>query len=69
MEKVYVKIIKCPVCGKNFVPAGQHMYKIKTKRGRRMVCSYHCMRKAKEKNTEHEKKQKEQIEKGLRGEM
>lgn len=30
---------KCPVCGKNFVPAPFHVYK--NKKGK-LVCSYHC---------------------------
>lgn len=29
---------KCLVCGKMFIPAGQHMYKVKN----RLVCSYGC---------------------------
>lgn len=33
---------KCPVCKEMFIPAGQHVWKIK---GDRLVCSYKCMRK------------------------
>lgn len=28
----------CPICGRNFVPAALHQYKVKG----RMVCSYGC---------------------------
>ena len=35
---------KCPVCKKEFIPAGQHAYKMP--RSERLVCSYHCMRQA-----------------------
>lgn len=35
----------CPVCGKEFLPAPQHVYKVDIKRGDiRYVCSYHCVR-------------------------
>ena len=34
----------CPVCGKNFVPAGQHMYK--DARTNSLVCSWTCMLKS-----------------------
>ena len=30
----------CPVCGKNFIPAPFHIYKIK---GKILVCTYKCM--------------------------
>lgn len=32
----------CPVCGKEYVPAPQHVYKVK----HRLVCSWGCLRKA-----------------------
>ena len=43
--------VECPVCGKHFIPAPYHVYKIY--RGRRF-CSYTCFLKAKE--IEKEKK-------------
>lgn len=52
----------CPICGKNFVPAVEHMWKIggwgnisgmRTER----VCSYSCMRKW-EKEHEYEDKKR-----------
>lgn len=30
----------CPICGKNFIPAGLHQYR--DKRNRNLVCSYPC---------------------------
>ena len=38
----------CPVCGKNFVPAGLHMYK--DARSRTLVCSWSCMLKSERMN-------------------
>lgn len=32
----------CPVCGKTFVPAAQHVYMDKRSRGKK-VCSWHCV--------------------------
>lgn len=34
----------CPCCGKEFVPAPQHSYKVKIGRGDTLVCSYSCVR-------------------------
>jgi hypothetical protein len=31
----------CPVCGTEFIPCGQHIYKINRKSGK-CVCSYKC---------------------------
>ena len=34
----------CPVCGKNFVPAPMHIYKIRNKnKCLNLVCTYGCM--------------------------
>ena len=38
---------KCPICGKDFHPAPQHIYKIS---GNKVVCSYTCMRAWEKKN-------------------
>ena len=35
------RVIKCPVCGKEFYPAALHAFKIS---GDKLVCGYHCMR-------------------------
>lgn len=36
--KILVELT-CPVCGKTFVPAPEHAYKV----DRKTVCSYHCL--------------------------
>jgi len=36
----------CPICKKNFIPAPEHRWTIKTKHNPKApVCSYSCMRK------------------------
>lgn len=38
---------KCSICGKEFLPAPMHMYKVKNSHGRtKLQCSYTCYRKA-----------------------
>ena len=37
-------MVKCPVCGKLFLPAAEHVYKKEGYRGG-LVCTYSCMRK------------------------
>ena len=32
----------CPICGDQFIPAGQHIYNVGKKH--RLVCSWHCVR-------------------------
>lgn len=39
-----LNVIKCPVCGRDFLPAPYHAYKIQTKLGRKRVCSWKCLR-------------------------
>ena len=34
----------CPVCGKTFIPAPLHKYKIRIHGSEKRVCSYKCMR-------------------------
>ncbi len=34
----------CPVCGKKFAAAVEHVYKIGTGHDKELVCSYTCMR-------------------------
>lgn len=53
-DPIVVKI--CPVCGKEFVPAPDHVYKV-TKSGA-PVCSYHCMMDARRKRDARRKKKK-----------
>ena len=38
----------CPICGKNFIPAGQHMYR--DARNDNLVCSWTCMLKSERMN-------------------
>lgn len=36
------KNVICPICGKSFIPAAEHVYKRVIKNARRYICSYHC---------------------------
>lgn len=36
---------KCPVCGKEFIPAPFHVYKVYTKGQYKLACSWNCVRK------------------------
>ncbi len=40
-----IVVKKCPICGKEFVPAPEHAYRLPYNKGG-PVCSYHCMREA-----------------------
>lgn len=43
MSDAYVHFEKkCPICGKNFVPAPYHSYRSRG-RSAALVCSYHCV--------------------------
>lgn len=33
----------CPICKKPFIPAPLHAYKVNTKNGVKLVCSWHCV--------------------------
>ncbi len=35
--------VKCPVCGKEFIPAPQHVYKLIKGSKKQFVCTYKCM--------------------------
>lgn len=51
----------CPICGKNFIPATYHSWKVKKQNGQWVyACSYTCMRKWEKTrlNPKDEKKQK-----------
>ncbi len=49
-EHIVIRV--CPICGKKFVPAPFHLYKV----GKRKVCSYTCtLPGAKEKKNKQEK--------------
>ena len=47
---------RCPVCGKTFIPAGQHMYRINNQ----LVCTYKCRTKWEK---EHPKKEPNRMRK------
>lgn len=46
-----LRMPSCPICGKNFIPAPEHIYKIREKGTYKLVCSWGCVRK-------HEKREK-----------
>ena len=50
----FMPIRKCPVCGKEFIPAAFHVYKIVNPKngGYRKVCSWGCQRKWEKKHGE-----------------
>ena len=52
------KIVTCPVCGKKFLPAPQHAYRVRPSSGA-PVCSYTCMMVCRMK-AEAKKKKKEE---------
>ena len=33
----------CPICGKSYIAAPYHRYKVFINRNLNLVCSYHCM--------------------------
>ena len=51
MSNEFIRIVTCPVCGKQFVPAAQHVYRVNDN----LVCSWGCQRKV-EKEQEERKK-------------
>ena len=51
----------CPVCGKRFVPAPQHAYKVQPHSGA-PVCSYRCMMVCRRKAEAKKKKKEEQTD-------
>lgn len=53
---MFGETVKCPICGKTFVPAPQHIYKFTDKGRIKSVCSWGCMR-AHEKKIEQEKEE------------
>lgn len=49
---------KCPICGKEFLPAGLHSYKIGTNTKPKLVCTYTCQRKWEREQEEKDKRKK-----------
>ena len=63
LDWLHKPLPKCPICGKEFLPAHEHAYKIRVKKSdghiiHKKVCSYECMRKY-EKRIEEAKKELE----------
>lgn len=60
---------ECPVCGKKFIRAPEHIYMVTTKKGfREYVCSYSCMRVLQEqKYGKKAAKEKKRIQEELKG--
>lgn len=50
---------KCPVCGRMYIPAPYHIYKVLIKTNYRLVCSWSCVMKH-ERELERLKKEKKQ---------
>lgn len=50
--------LKCPICGKTFVPAPEHIYRDKRVWHGRFVCSYSCVLKSERMKNERGKKEK-----------
>lgn len=45
----------CPVCGKKFIPAAYHVYRV----NKRLVCTWGCQRKAEKEAEAKEKKRRD----------
>lgn len=43
-----VRTAKCPICGREFVPAPLHSYKVRVGSRYRLACTYSCMRAGKQ---------------------
>lgn len=69
-KKECFQSMKCPVCGKAFVYSPISIYKLHVGRGLRHYCGYNCYRADYKRLYEaQELKEKEKIEKELRGEF
>lgn len=42
-EKAYLKLQKCPICGRKFIPSAHHVYSDHRSYGKRLVCSWGCV--------------------------
>jgi hypothetical protein len=40
-----MEVVKCPVCGKSFIPAPEHIYKAWIKGKAKPLCGWNCLRK------------------------
>ena len=65
---VHLIEVKCPVCGKSFIPYPEHVYKDKRNSGKR-VCSWSCVCKSerlKEEAAERRRILREQLKAGVK---
>ena len=46
--------VKCPICGKTFVPAPEHAYH--TYNGKKLVCSYKCSCQSRKEHPDYRKR-------------
>ena len=60
---IEIRELKCPVCGRGFVPAPQHSYREKSDSRGRFVCSYKCVLKSEEIHEEGKRRRKLQAQK------
>ena len=54
MSNEFIRLLDCPICGKRFVPAAQHIYKVDSQ----CVCSWGCQRKIEKKREAKREAQK-----------
>ena len=53
-----MELVRCPMCGKSFIPAPEHIYKAPIKGRVKYLCGWNCLRKL-EREKEAKKKLKE----------
>ena len=46
--------VKCPICGKMYIPAPEHVYR--NYNGKKMVCSYACSCQSRKEHPEYHKR-------------
>ena len=46
--------VKCPICGKMYIPAPEHVYR--NYNGKKMVCSYACSCQSRKEQPEYHKR-------------
>lgn len=55
----YLTVRTCPICGKKFVPAPEHVYRVRGKKTNGLVCTYSCVLKSYRESNETKKGVKE----------
>lgn len=49
IQGTFIRLVKCPICNKQFIPAPQHCYKVQkrgTSSASKYVCSWSCLQAA-----------------------